>query len=158
MVVYITGHTRGLGRYFHDYFLNRGCTVVGFSNETGYNLEKDFSEIVNKVTPESVFINNAYANGVQKNFIVSLHNKVSKMIVCGSIASKYPDISMPKYSDDKYDLEKVFFDYANRKSNTNYLLLGLTSSSYKDQTLIGKTLDFWLANPNIIQVGYNIDE
>ena len=93
MVIYITGHTRGLGKHLYDSLKNLGNEVYGFSSTSGCDLKRD-----------------------------------------------------------------KFYEFANRKSNTEYLLLGLTSSSYKDDALVLQSILFWLSNPNIIEIGFNIDE
>ncbi len=158
MKIYITGHTSGLGKKLYDFYVDQQYEVVGFSRSNGYDLEKNFQEIINQIDSNSIFINNSYANGIQKRFIEELHDKIDKMIVCGSIASIFPDPKMPEYSNDKIQLEDVFYCYSNRKSKTQYLLLDLTSSSYKDSDLILKAIQFWILNPNVIRIGFNIDE
>lgn len=158
MKIYITGHTSGLGKNLYDFFANQQYEVIGFSKSNGYDLEKNFQEIIDQIDTDGIFINNSYANGIQKKFIENLHNKIDKMIVCGSIASKFPDSAMPKYSEDKIQLEDVFYYYAGIKSKTQYLLLDLTSSSYKDSALIIKTIQFWISNPNVIRIGFNIND
>lgn len=158
MKIYITGHTSGLGKKLYEFYLDQKYEVIGFSKSNGYDLEKNFQEIITQIDSNSIFINNSYANGIQKRFIAELHGKIDKMIVCGSIASIFPDPKMPEYSNDKLQLEDVFYSYSNKKSKTQYLLLDLTSSSYKDSDLILKSIQFWILNPNVIRIGFNIDE
>lgn len=157
MKFYITGHTSGLGKELYDFLSNAGHEVKGFSKSNGYNLEEDLLDIMRQVDG-GIFINNAYANGMQQQYLKALHNKVDKMIVMGSIAARHPDPEMPKYSEDKKQLEDVFFKYANTKSDTDYLLLNLTSSSYKNFNLILQTIIRWLTEPDVIQIGFNINE
>lgn len=158
MKIYITGHTSGLGKKLYDFYVDQKYEVIGFSRSNGYDLEENFQEIIDQIDTDGIFINNSYANGIQKKFIETLHNKIDKMIVCGSIASKFPDTKMIKYSEDKARLEDVFYYFAGIKSKTKYLLLDLTSSSYKDSSLIIKTIQFWILNSNVIRIGFNIDE
>jgi nucleoside-diphosphate-sugar epimerase len=158
MKIYITGHTSGLGKTIYDYFVKSKYETIGFSKSNGYDLEKDFDKIINEIDNDCVFINNSYANGIQKRYLETLHNKVNKMIVFGSIASHYPDVNRLKYSEDKKILVQEFYKYATTKSKTEYLLLDLTSSSYKDSDLIIESIMFWISNPKIIRMGFNIDD
>lgn len=159
MNVYITGHTSGLGKELHDWFVSQGYNVEGFSKSNGYDINKDFVRILNSIPQDSLFVNNAYADGVQENFIHELHNKVDKMIVVGSIASRFPDDAQPKYSEDKKRVEDAFYKYATHAispTDTRYLLLNITSSAYENPTLIKNTIRFWLDNPGVLEVGYNV--
>lgn len=158
MKIYITGHTSGLGKNLYDFFANQQYEVIGFSKSNGYDIEKNFQQIIDQVSNDGIFINNAYANGTQQKFVELLHDRIDKMIICGSMASRRPDHSMPEYSKNKSQLEDVFYYYASKKSKTQYLLLDLTSSSYKNSSLIFKTIQFWISNPNVIRIGFNIDE
>ena len=159
MKVYVTGHTRGLGKELHNWFSDKGYEVQGFSHTNGYNLENDFDDILKTISKDSLFINNAYANGIQEKFIHALHNKVSKMIVMGSIAARFPDIELLEYSNNKKKVEEAFYKYAShavKDTDTRYLMLDLTSSSYKNLEMIKNTITFWLDNPGVLQVGYNV--
>ena len=158
MKLYITGHTSGLGKELYDFFKQAGHEVTGFSKSNGYDLDENLIDIVNQVDADSIFINNAYANGIQSQYIPALHEKVDKMIVMGSIAAQNPDPDMPTYSEHKKELRDTFYKYASVKSNTDYLLLNLTSSSYKDFNLVLKTIIHWMSQPDIIEIGFNINE
>jgi hypothetical protein len=81
------------------------------------------------------------------------------MIICGSAAAIFPDTDNAVYTLHKKFLYKRFLALSqHRDTETNMLLLRLTSSSYKNFTLICNSIDFWLDNPTITEFGFSIDE
>lgn len=158
MNVYITGHTRGLGLELYNFFQNQGYNVTGFSHTNGFDIERDFEKILQEIIPGSIFVNNAYASGSQIKFVERLDKIVSKMVVSGSIASEYPDPNLVKYSVDKKLLKETIYKLGLNNSQTKYLHMSLTSSSYQDPQLVLNTLEFWLANPDVIEIGYTVNE
>jgi nucleoside-diphosphate-sugar epimerase len=151
----ITGHTKGLGKALYEHFQNKGWEVIGFSRSNGYNISDNFAEIINRALGADLFINNAYADGLQLDLMMLLHDKVKKQIVCGSVASDVPDPTMPEYSKNKRKLEEHFLKLADSNS---MLLLKLTSSSYQDVVTVCNTVDFWLNNSSIVSVTFNIED
>jgi len=75
----------------------------------------------------------------------------------GSLAAVHPDKSMPEYSQDKSQLEQ---EVVKESIHSKYpiLYLRLTSSSYKNHKMIIRSIKFWLENPDINFIGYNINE
>lgn len=138
----LTGYTKGLGKTFHDYFKMMGWEVVGF------NSQDDFNTIVAKSKDCDLFINNSYANGRQIDFLNELYDSVGKMIVCGSVASDFPDPLLPEYSQHKKQLEQRFLEVADY-AKSQMLLLKLSSDSYNNPKLIISTIEFWIKNPEV---------
>jgi len=154
---FITGHTRGLGKSLYDYFVEIGWNVQGFAHSNGWDIEKDFEKIASVSKGCDLFINNAYANGAQIELVKALYGKVNGMIVCGSVASDYPDPERPKYSEHKKELEELCEELSKEKNVcTDLMLIKLTSSSYKDTKTVTNLVDFWLDNPSIITVKFNV--
>ena len=155
---FITGHTSGLGKDLYNYFVNIGWDVQGFSTSNGWDIEKDYEKIVSVVTGADLFINNAYANGTQKKLVEMLFGKVKGIIVCGSVAGDGDgDLTRPEYSKHKKELEEFCDSLAKVKQSTSDLLLiKLTSSSYSDSKAVINLVDFWLDNPSIISVKFNV--
>lgn len=147
MKFYITGSTRGLGKYLATHF---DCVRL----DRPFDLVSDIEKIVNVIEDDSVVILNAHANQMQ--YIELLKNKC-KIIVCGSIAAVHADPNMIEYSKEKNQLEKFVTDLALHSPNP-LLYLRLTSSSYKDYKLIANSIEFWLKNLNVTFIGYNINE
>jgi len=143
----ITGHTRGLGKVLNDYFVNQGWTVVGFNSTTGVD------QVVELSNGCDLFINNAYANGIQLDFLNQLYNSVGKMIVCGSVVADFPDPQLPVYTRHKKELENRFLEVADH-AKSKMLLLKLSSNAYNDSELVLKTIEFWLENPQIKVITY----
>lgn len=151
MKVRITGHTKGLGQSLYNHFTSKFEDVVGFDSSS------TIEEIIAQSKNCDLFINNAYTDdNLQIKLLEQLHKQVDKMIVCGSIVSTYPDIEHKTYTDNKNLLEREFFKLASDKSQTDMLLLRLTSSSYRDSKTIINSIEFWLANPDVISLTYNV--
>lgn len=147
MKFYITGSTRGLGKYLAEYF---NCEKF----DRPFDLNNDIEEICNAIEDGSTVILNAHAS--QLEYIHRLKDRC-RLIVCGSIAAIYPDVSMPKYSEEKFNLEKTI-QRISPTSKQPILYLQLTSSSYKNYKLISNSIEFWLDNLDITFIGYNINE
>ena len=143
--VVITGHTSGIGLDFAKHFSDKGWTVVGFNRETG------FDNVVSEASKSDLFINNSYADGAQLNFLNALHNQVSKMIICGSVAAYYPDPTLPEYSEHKKELLTRFREL----NNPNILMLNLSAKGYNDVTALLKIIDLWLTHPVITEVSFD---
>ena len=145
MKICITGNTRGIGLDFYNHFINKGHTVVGFNRTTGLDSVVDIADGCD------LFINNAYANGKQVDFLNQLHSKVGKMIVCGSVAAFNPDPTMPEYSQHKKEL-------ANRVRDlnlSNILMLHLSAKGYNNPNALLKIIDLWLEYPHITEVMFD---
>lgn len=141
----ITGHTRGIGRVFADHFESKGWEVVGFNTTTGLD------KVIETASGCELFINNAYADGMQINFLNQLHDKVGKMIVCGSVAAFYPDNRMPIYSNHK----KILWETYKSLSKPNILMLNLSAKGYNDRECLLKIVDFWLEYPVITEISFD---
>jgi hypothetical protein len=151
----ITGHTNGLGKALYQHFESKGWTMQGFSNSNGFDLIADYSSIVEMIDGADLFINNAYANNMQNDYMMVLASRVKNQIVCGSVAGDFPDPNMLEYSNNKNLLEKNFLAMSDRY---NMLLLKLTSSSYKDTDTVCRMIDFWLENKSVVSVTFNIED
>jgi hypothetical protein len=147
MKFYITGSTRGLGKHLAEHF-----NCVKFDRP--FDLTSDIDTICNAIDEGSVVILNAHAD--QLNYVNRLKGKC-KLVVCGSIAAVNFDPNMTEYSEQKSNLEKTVQQLA-LKNKYPMLYLQLTSSSYKNYHLVANSIQFWLDNPDITFIGYNINE
>ena len=149
MKFYITGSTRGLGKYLCNEF---NCIRV----DRPFDISKDISKIVDQIESDSVVILNAHADGTQIRYIEKLKDRC-RLVIMGSIASVNQDPNMVEYSKQKEHLEKLVTQLA---LNNDYpmLYLRLTSSSYKNYSMIAESIKFWLNNPDVTFIGYNINE
>ncbi len=141
----ITGDTRGIGKIFKDHLESKGWEVIGFNSTTGLD------NVINTANGCDLFINNAYANGKQIDFLNQLYNSVGKMIVCGSVAAFYPDPKLPVYSLHKKELAERIKDLAM----PNILMLHLSAKGYNNKDLLLKILDLWLEYSNITEVCFD---
>ena len=131
----ITGHTSGLGLALFEHFKNKGWDVEGYSRSNGYDLT-DVESLLDKIYGADLFINNAYADGAQLEYLNRTFKKVKNMIICGSAAAIFPDTDNAVYTLHKKFLYKRFLALSqHRDTETNMLLLRLTSSSYKNFTI-----------------------
>lgn len=147
MKFYITGSTRGLGKYLAEHF-----NCVQFDRP--FDLTSDIDTICKEIDEGSTVILNAHAD--QLNYIGRLKEKC-KLVVCGSIAAVNFDPNMLEYSEQKFNLEKSVKQLA-LSSKYPMLYLQLTSSSYRNYHLVANSIQFWLDNPDITFIGYNINE
>lgn len=154
MKIYIFGKSRGLGYELGQLFEQDGHQVIGFDRTTGFDIEQHWVDAVSGIEDDSLIILNAYANGCQKQILESLVNKKNKIVVMGSIASKYPDPTMPTYSNHKIELAKYFMNTAIEKKESDLLMLSLTGKSYQNSKLIYESIKFWLLNTDIIEFSY----
>lgn len=147
MKYYITGSTRGLGKYLADHF---NCECL----DRPVDLNTDINTVVNSIEESSTVILNAHAS--QLKYVYQLKDKC-KLVICGSIAAVNPDPSMMKYSEQKYELEKTVQQLALHSKHP-MLYLQLTSSSYRDYDIVARSIQFWVDTPSITFIGYNINE
>lgn len=147
MKFYITGSTKGLGKYLAKYF---NCT--SFNRPLALN--EDINLICNSIEEGSVVILNAHAS--QLEYVKNLKEKC-KLVVMGSIAAINHDPEMLQYSKEKAELEEIVRQFA-LYNKYPMLYLQLTSSSYKDFATIARSIEFWLDNPTITFIGYNIND
>lgn len=148
MNFYITGATRGLGEYLANHFK---CVTVG----RPVDLITDIEDIIEAGFEEgSVVILNAHANQIE--YVERLKDKC-RLVVMGSIAAVNFDPEMAKYSKEKWELEKTVQQLALHSKHP-MLYLQLTSSSYRNYQMVANSIQFWLDNPDITFIGYNINE
>jgi len=143
----ITGHTKGIGLIFSNHLISKGWEVIGFNTITGLD------NVVETAQGCDLFINNAYANGRQLEFLNKLYTSVGKMIVCGSMAAFYKDIRLPEYSDHKNKLAAAVTALQN--TGTKILMLHLSSSGYNNPDALLKIIDLWLEYPHITAVSFD---
>lgn len=164
MKVVVTGHTSGLGKGFYDYFLCQGHEVFGLSRSNGYDISTDFKKIVKISTGCDLFINNAYSDNYQSKLLLSLKDKVKKMVVCGSSVSKHIDIIDTEYSKNKkqlLDLTRLISLYKD-SPDILYLDISFIESNEKEKSNhdtvsieeIIRVVQFWLENPKISEVKF----
>ncbi len=154
MKVYILGKSRGLGKDLSMLFEADGYRVQGFDRTNGFDIENDHERIIDQIEENSLVIINAYANGSQKKILEKLINSNNKIVVMGSIASRFADPEMPEYSKNKKDLDDYFMREALEKNTADLLIMNLTGKSYKDSKLIYDSIKFWLLNTDIIAFTY----
>jgi hypothetical protein len=64
---------------------------------------------------------------------------------------------MPEYSKEKTELEETVRQFA-LYNKYPILYLQLTSSSYRNYATVACSIEFWLDNPTVTFIGYNINE
>jgi hypothetical protein len=153
MKIAITGHTRGLGKNLFNHFKSLGHDVIGFNSQHGV------VEIITQSKGVDLFINNAYTDdNLQLKLMHALKQQVGKMIIMGSIVTINPDPNDPLYTHNKKRLELDYLHAAidNTMNDCDCLMLNLTSSSYQDFPTIANTIEYWLNNPSVISITFNI--
>jgi len=154
MTTHIIGHSRGLGEYLYNAFKLEMHDVRGYSRSNGYSLERDIAKICYQVEPDDLVILNAYASGTQVDYLKTLEHSHAKVVVMGSIASIFPDVTDAEYSQYKKTLE-LYFNNISAEPKFPMLYLRLTGSSYQDYQLVYNSIKFWLTNSKITFIGYS---
>lgn len=154
----ITGHTKGIGKAFADYFASKGYDIVGFSRSNGYDIKKaeDRNKIAEQVKNFEVFINNAYDFATddpgQTNLLYIMtqlwKNEDKILINLSSIGGDFPEDKVP---------------YNINKSIQDKHLKGVSHTTKKLHTINIKpywTSTEWVNNgwPNIARNTYNYPE
>lgn len=168
--IVITGHTYGIGKSIYDSFkADSSNEVIGLSRSNGHDITKDFDKIVEVASGADLFINNAYFERQQAKLIYALKDKVSKMIVMGSVSRHYAGIFYTRYAKDKQELGEICRKIGLDPNGIPILHLDLTfiegtpkddkpesiSSDFNiSHTEIVDTILFWTKHPNIRQIEF----
>lgn len=145
--MYITGSTRGLGKHLAEHF---NCERF----DRPFDLHSDINKICNEIKDDSIVILNAHASQIE--YVQRLKDRC-RLVIMGSIAAVNFDRDMPEYSKEKWELEKTVQQLALH-NKYSMLYLQLTSSSYRDYSTVTQSIEFWINNPTITFIGYNINE
>jgi len=170
MKMVITGHTWGIGKSLYNSFKSAEWEVVGLSRSNGYDIDKDFERVVEAATGADLFINNAYRDQQQTKLVNALKNKVTKMIVMGSVSRLYPELIHTDYVYDKQALAEACRLISIDPNGIDLLHLDLSFiegqdpdpnkptdfiSDYNIQyEEIISAIDFWMSNPKIRQMEF----
>lgn len=168
MIVGITGHTQGLGKYLYDHFLSKGNKCIGFSRSNGHDIEDNFIEILNQVKGFDLFINNACKTDIQSRFVDKLKDHKIDIVSIGATSSLFYEEKKSQYTNWKLEYlegKKKLLDQhtsACYSSKGSILLINLDTLEnhptkktefIKFQT-VADTIDFWLNNKQVAIVNY----
>ena len=159
MKIVITGHTTGIGKYLYDHFSTNN-TVIGISRITGYDLSTNLAEVVELAKGADLFINNAAIDDCQIKLLESLHDKVGKMIILGSIAGEYHQLINSEYSENKKNLEQRCKEVSLMPNNNLlYLKISMLEDALSSDMLISfsevsDVIDYWLTNPKLTRIDF----
>ena len=165
MKIGITGHTKGIGKSFYDYFYQNKHTVFGFSRSNGYDIDLDQERILNILKDCDVFINNASSNDSQLQLLEKTNKIVPKIITVGSMSTNYRKILNDTIKNNLEDyFDKIIID----PESSNLLLIKpafIEGSSPKERLDSDFTVShediinsicFWLAgNEYITKIDYH---
>jgi len=170
MKVVITGHTHGIGKALYEHFQTfGGWEVVGLSRSNGFDIDQDFDKVVEAATGCFLFINNAYRDQQQTKLVHALKNRVTKMIVMGSVSRLYPELIHTNYVHDKQELAEACRLISIDPTGIDILHLDLSfiegmpdsedpTHFVSDYNLkfeeIVSAVNFWLTNPKIRQMEF----
>ncbi len=164
MKICIIGHSKGLGKYLFDYFVQENI-VIGFSRSNGYDLQNNIHSVLTLVKDCDLAIINAPSGESQILLLEELCLYVPKIIIMGSVASNYTNL-LEKII--KHKIEYVCDRITMNPELANILLLKL---GFLEATSPAKSFDsditikfkeildlilFWLDHPLIYKVDYSI--
>ena len=172
MKIVITGHTRGLGKAFYEYFVKDPAnTVIGLSKSQGVDIQST-DTIVKLVTGCDLFINNAYSGTAQNRLVKELNGLIPMMIVSGSQGGYFNNLIPTEYGRHKKDLSKLCHMLSlDKNSTTKILHLDLSCLEGNDVAIddpnnlkcdsitalndIVNTVAFWIKTPSFNNVRFN---
>lgn len=170
MKVVITGHTFGIGKALYEHFKSfGGWEVIGLSRSNGYDIDKDFNRVVEAATGCFLFINNAYRDKQQTKLVEALKDKVTKMVVMGSVSRLYPELIHTDYVHNKQALAEACRLISINPNGIDLLHLDLSfiesmpdnedpAHFVSDYNLkfeeIVSAVNFWMTNPKIRQMEF----
>jgi NADP-dependent 3-hydroxy acid dehydrogenase YdfG len=131
----ITGHTSGIGKGLFDYFTSMGCTVKGFSKDTGFDISNKLNQdlIITQTKDCDLFINNAYHHYAQvelmtlwqqqhwhdKHFIINTSSIAAEPLA--DIPANFPWLK--PYSEEKYAINKTSWDINHSGSRCKSIVI-----------------------------------
>ena len=169
MKVVITGHTSGIGKALWEFFYAR-AEVKGLSRSNGYDIDKDFDQVVEEIKGCDLFINNAYRDQQQTKLLMAVKDFVPKIVVMGSVSRFYPEVIPTQYVHDKQELAEACRRISLDPNGIPLLHLDLSfisgttikqdnphaflSDFTIDHNEIIETIILWTRFPNIRQVEF----
>lgn len=122
MKIVITGHTRGLGKAFYEYFVKDPLNIViGLSKSQGVNIES--TDTVVKIAADcDIFINNAHSGTAQTRLVKQLNGFVPMIIVSGSQGGYFHNLIPTDYGQHKKDLADLCHMISLDKNNITKIL------------------------------------
>lgn len=150
----------GVGKKIYDNFVNQGHEVIGISRTTGFDLNTDIEKVIELSTGADLLINNAYVGEKQQELLERLHNKVSMMIVMGSIAGDYDQLIRSDYSKNKLALATRTKELSLVPNNKLlHIKISMLEDAVSGDTLIKfdevvELINHWLKNPRFTSVDY----
>lgn len=128
MIIGITGHTSGIGKWTAEKFTDH--TVIGASRSNGYNI-CEYEKIISLFESCDVIFNNAYDGIHQSNLLEQMYYRwgdTEKTIInTGSYAIQFPaiDPNIRDYVNNKRILNNVSMLYASGKLPFKSIVINL---------------------------------
>lgn len=150
----------GVGKKIYDNFANQGHEVIGISRTTGFDLNTDIEKVIELSEGADLLINNAYVGEKQQELLERLHNKVSMMIVMGSIAGDYDQLIRSDYSKNKLALATRTKELSLVPNNKLlHIKISMLEDAVSGDTLIKfdevvELINHWVKNPRFTSVDY----
>jgi len=170
MKAVVIGDTFGIGKAVKDYFVNQNFEVIGISRTRGYDIERNFDEIVSICKDADIVFNNLCYKEYQKEILEKIYKHVSFIIVSGGVIRNYTNIK-PELSFIKSEL----YEFCNLLSSIPtqynvakilYLDFSFIKSTIGDDRYnsdeeiplesIVSIIDIWLSNPYFWNVEFNL--
>jgi NADP-dependent 3-hydroxy acid dehydrogenase YdfG len=140
----ITGHTSGIGKGLHDYFVKKGCTVKGFSKDTGFDIsiKENIDRIIELTRDCDLFFNNAYHHHQQveimklwqqqhwsdQHFIINTSSIAAEPLA--DIPTTFPWLT--PYGEEKYAINKFSWgiNHSGSKCKSIVIMPGVCQTNF----------------------------
>lgn len=136
-MIYITGHTKGLGRAMHDWFVEMGWDVHGLSRRENFDITEyeDYKQGFLKLGMYDTVINNAYCGTGQSMLLMWLwqHYPNIHVINIGSVSADRTDAIKPQqitYSANKAHLRNIHEHVVRNGFKSTLIELGMCDTEY----------------------------
>jgi nucleoside-diphosphate-sugar epimerase len=160
MRIGIIGHRGILGSAILAEFAN-GNEIIGLSRSTGYDLLKNYKDIIDICKECDLVFNNAHVGNMQADVIKSLVNTQVKLVTSGSMAANY---SYSDYCKQKRIIEDTYQLHLSKYTNRCLLLkMGYLEGVESDLAKNFKTIPLatiissirhWLSNTRITRIEF----
>jgi methyl coenzyme M reductase subunit C-like uncharacterized protein (methanogenesis marker protein 7) len=152
--------------WLHDYFSKH--EVIQLSRETGYDLDKQYDEIVKIAQSADVFVNSACVKDYQIKLLEDVYSYVPYLICVGSIAGDFHEAPQKyenhsNYAEVKHRLKErcKWLPLETLDTKTKLLHLNITETVDPNYDVAGlkqielnDILDFWFKNPIMSNIDF----
>lgn len=142
--VAVTGHSSGIGKGIHDYFITKDINVKGFDRIGGFDIStKENQDLIVGLTKDcDLFVNNAYSGYAQvelmklwqqqhwhsEHFIINISSMAAEPLA--DIPNNFPWLK--PYGEEKYAINKASWEinHSGSKCKSIIIMPGVVQTNF----------------------------